>query len=354
MMSYVSINPCVDFSILPNGHYVFFFAHQKKYLSVERSKELDCVIDFFVKGGTLEKFYEKIKDNENAEKTLKCIKYLLSKEVMTLTNIQKEFNFEKYVTPELAEDFRYGYQNYYIKKRFFNNPKESILVGNRTKMLKDKTVAIIGLGAIGSLISMMLGCIGVGNLLLVDGDKVSLSNLSRQFLYSESDVDLNYKVDALAKRIHQNNREVNVTSIREYILGKDGEEIYFENADLIIQTADSPSGRIERYVNDISKNKQVPVIFVHNGSIGPLVLPGITKDFSEFETYLDADSNGMYLNSVNYLDSRSRTAYPTMVHDLLHLTQILFDFVLEYLLFEDLPDLQNAVYYIETNEFIPF
>ena len=87
-------------------------------------------------------------------------------------------------------------------------------------MLKDKTVAIIGLGAIGSLISMMLGCIGVGNLILVDGDKVSLSNLSRQFLYSESDVDLNYKVDALAKRIHQNNSEVNVTSIREYILGK--------------------------------------------------------------------------------------------------------------------------------------
>jgi adenylyltransferase/sulfurtransferase len=63
--------------------------------------------------------------------------------------------------------------------------------------LKAATVLIIGCGGLGSTVTTVLSRSGVGSLVIVDNDVVSLHNIHRQFLYTDSDVD-RPKVEAAA------------------------------------------------------------------------------------------------------------------------------------------------------------
>ncbi|MGL4860106.1 MAG: molybdopterin-synthase adenylyltransferase MoeB, partial [Enterobacteriaceae bacterium] len=70
--------------------------------------------------------------------------------------------------------------------------------------LKASTVLIIGLGGLGCAASQYLTSAGVGTLLLVDFDTVSLSNLQRQILHSDTTVGM-LKVDSARQRLAQLN-----------------------------------------------------------------------------------------------------------------------------------------------------
>ena len=55
------------------------------------------------------------------------------------------------------------------------------------KKLNKSTVAIVGLGALGSVSAELLARAGIGKLILIDRDVVELSNLQRQSLFDEKD-----------------------------------------------------------------------------------------------------------------------------------------------------------------------
>src|SRR3989338_4972766 len=65
--------------------------------------------------------------------------------------------------------------------------------------LKKSTIAIVGLGALGTNSAELLARAGIGKLLLIDRDVVELSNLQRQSLFNENDVG---KPKALAAKEH--------------------------------------------------------------------------------------------------------------------------------------------------------
>ena len=67
-------------------------------------------------------------------------------------------------------------------------------------ILVNSKVAIIGLGGLGCPVSTYLASSGLGTLLLIDDDTVSLTNLNRQTLFTENDLNKN-KVDAASKRL---------------------------------------------------------------------------------------------------------------------------------------------------------
>ena len=54
--------------------------------------------------------------------------------------------------------------------------------------IKNSSVLIVGVGGLGSPISLYLAAAGVGRIGIIDNDIVSLSNLQRQILYSENDL----------------------------------------------------------------------------------------------------------------------------------------------------------------------
>lgn len=90
---------------------------------------------------------------------------------------------------------------------------EQIMIQRHTRPVYDKLkaarVAVAGLGGLGSNIAISLTRAGVGELFLVDFDKVDLSNLNRQ-QYEISDLG-RYKTEALAQKLARINPYVKIT-----------------------------------------------------------------------------------------------------------------------------------------------
>ena len=81
------------------------------------------------------------------------------------------------------------------------------------RRLRGSSVLVVGLGGLGSIISMYLAGAGVGKLVLVDFDTVSISDLHRQLLYTTNDVG-RPKVEIAEKRLREINPEVEVEGYR--------------------------------------------------------------------------------------------------------------------------------------------
>ncbi|MBR2144696.1 MAG: ThiF family adenylyltransferase, partial [Akkermansia sp.] len=75
------------------------------------------------------------------------------------------------------------------------------------RLLKQARVLIVGIGGLGSPAALYLAGAGVGTLGLVDDDRVSLTNLHRQVLYTQSEVG-QPKVRCAARRLKALNPEV--------------------------------------------------------------------------------------------------------------------------------------------------
>ncbi len=56
------------------------------------------------------------------------------------------------------------------------------------RRLDEASVLVVGVGGLGSAVSLYLTAAGIGRIGLVDDDRVSLSNLQRQVLYTEAEV----------------------------------------------------------------------------------------------------------------------------------------------------------------------
>ena len=95
-------------------------------------------------------------------------------------------------------------------------------------------------------------------------------------------------------------------------------------------------------------------MWVHNQSIGPLVIPNKTKTIKEFYNQYNLETDGMFYKEINNFDSRSKTAYPTIIHGVIPLTCQLLDFVIEYIITRKLSCLENSLWYESKNEFKKF
>lgn len=112
--------------------------------------------------------------------------------------------------------------------------------------LKEASVLIVGLGGLGSPLALYLAAAGIGRLGLIDGDRVDLSNLHRQILYTSQDVG-QLKATAAAARIKELNPNVEVEIFNER-LHKNNVLGLFRRFDVIADGADNFSTRY--MVND--------------------------------------------------------------------------------------------------------
>ena len=56
------------------------------------------------------------------------------------------------------------------------------------KKLNESNVLIVGAGGLGSPIAIYLAAMGIGKIGIIDKDKVEISNLTRQIIFSTSDI----------------------------------------------------------------------------------------------------------------------------------------------------------------------
>ncbi|MDD9894079.1 MAG: HesA/MoeB/ThiF family protein, partial [Gammaproteobacteria bacterium] len=80
--------------------------------------------------------------------------------------------------------------------------------------LKAAKVLIVGVGGLGCPAAQYLAAGGIGELWLLDDDNVALSNLQRQILFGQNDIDKS-KVDAAAEKLAANNPNVSCKTLAE-------------------------------------------------------------------------------------------------------------------------------------------
>lgn len=122
--------------------------------------------------------------------------------------------------------------------------------------LKKSTVAVLGLGGLGGSVCEMLARIGVGNLIVVDGDVFETSNLNRQ-LFSTEDLIGASKAVAAKNRIQQINSEVTVSCIKKYL---DESNMFdqIKTADVVMDCLDTINTRF--ILQDAAQTAKVPIV----------------------------------------------------------------------------------------------
>ena len=102
---------------------------------------------------------------------------------------------------------------------------------------------MLGVGGVGSHCIEALARSGVGRLILVDNDKVSLTNINRQSIAYHSTIG-RYKTEVMKERIADICPETQVTTHETFILPENLEEIFKERPDYIIDAIDTVTAKI--------------------------------------------------------------------------------------------------------------
>ena len=148
--------------------------------------------------------------------------------------------------------------------------------GEVQRRLGQAHVLLLGCGGIGNLVATTLATAGVGEITLVDADRVELSNLTRQFLFTESDIDLP-KAEVLARELRRRDSSCLTRAITEEVVDT-ADLRALPEADLVLVSADSPglTGLVNAYCVS-SGQSWLNACYVNDIAVwGPLVIPGLT------------------------------------------------------------------------------
>ena len=139
----------------------------------------------------------------------------------------------------------------------FTNRTE-ILIGNKNqeKLSKSKII-IFGIGGVGGFVAECLARTGIGNITLVDGDKIETTNINRQIIATLDAVGY-YKVDIMARRIKSINIKCNIKTINQMYNSKNMDKIDLEHYDYVIDCIDSLIDK-ELLIKNCYLNK-IPII----------------------------------------------------------------------------------------------
>lgn len=167
--------------------------------------------------------------------------------------------------------------------RYFSDITTGPTASQCQEMLANSRIAVLGVGGLGGWSALNLACVGVGEMLLVDFDRVELSNLNRQVLFSESDIG-RYKAVAAGERLKAFNSAIRIeTSLRRL----DSEAAIAETIagyDMVIDACDWPAGDIEQWINSACFAARIPFIAMSHfppvARVGPLYVPEVTGCFS--------------------------------------------------------------------------
>jgi molybdopterin-synthase adenylyltransferase len=118
------------------------------------------------------------------------------------------------------------------------------------KKIIESNVLIVGIGGLGCPLINYLAASGVGNIGIVDFDKIEISNLNRQILFHKNDVG-KFKVDQAKKYINKLDKKIKVTSFKTKLTSKNIKKI-FKKFDVICDGSDNFKTRY--LINDFCKN----------------------------------------------------------------------------------------------------
>ena len=110
--------------------------------------------------------------------------------------------------------------------------------------LKRSHVAVFGIGGVGGYTTEALARSGVGELTIIDNDRVCISNVNRQIYALQSTIG-QYKVDVAEQRIHDINPESVVHRYQMFYLPDNADQIDLTQFDYVVDCIDTVTAKIE-------------------------------------------------------------------------------------------------------------
>ena len=136
--------------------------------------------------------------------------------------------------------------------------RTQLLLGQESMdLLADATVAVFGIGGVGGYTVEALARSGVGHFVLVDDDKVCLTNINRQIIATRKTVG-KYKVDVMKDRILEINPDADVEIRKCFYLPENAADFDFSEYDYVVDAVDTVTAKIELIMR--AKEAGTPVI----------------------------------------------------------------------------------------------
>lgn len=121
--------------------------------------------------------------------------------------------------------------------------RTAMLLGEEAvNKLNSSSVIIFGLGGVGSYTAEALSRAGVGKLTLVDGDRISLSNINRQLYALHSTVG-RYKTEVAKERISDINPDCEISIITDFVTRENIASFFTEKYDFCIDAIDDTAAK---------------------------------------------------------------------------------------------------------------
>ena len=136
--------------------------------------------------------------------------------------------------------------------------RSRMLLGDEaTNKISSSSVAVFGLGGVGSWCVEALARAGVSNLTFFDGDSVSITNLNRQLIALHSSMD-KPKTEVMKQRVLDINPEINVTCHSVFYTTENSGNYDLSSFDYIVDAIDMVTSKIELIVR--AKECSIPII----------------------------------------------------------------------------------------------
>lgn len=134
---------------------------------------------------------------------------------------------------------------------------EIVIGKNSLEKLRAASVAVVGLGGVGSYVAEAMTRSGVGKLLLVDFDSIASSNVNRQIPALDSTIGLS-KTEVLKKRLLEINRDVRIEIYNSRYNPGDFKEVFTEQYSYIVDAIDAVDAKADLIFQAV--NNKIPII----------------------------------------------------------------------------------------------
>lgn len=136
--------------------------------------------------------------------------------------------------------------------------RTKLLIGNNSfSKLQDSKVVIFGVGGVGSYVAESLARAGIGEMLLIDYDKIELSNINRQIHALHSTVG-KYKTHVMKSRIKDINPDIRINSLELFYSPKEdyneSDFQFTDGYDYIVDAVDNVTAKISIIENCYKNN----------------------------------------------------------------------------------------------------
>lgn len=266
ILDILCLNPSVDIYKIGDDIIEFYYISTRNRISIKVSPSVIKLLSIINGMKTIKELFDEIQSDYKNEKVYQFITFLLQKKIVFIKGKVDNEGLSK------AQVERYDRQLTYFESMYENTGYKV------QKNIENTTIAIFGVGAIGSGIALQLSMAGIKNFKFIDKGLVRECDIQRHFTFNKEQVGMS-KVEALKDTLKSIDSEVECQIFNQSINYDTEIDVILEGVDFVVNTLDEPYiGYTSMKIGRECFSKRLPM-FVAGGfdahlmSTGELIVP---------------------------------------------------------------------------------